>query len=321
MSLDISIIIINWNTRQMLLNCIESLYRFDISARYEILVVDNGSSDGSVEAVRHHFPDVIVIANSSNEGFAAANNRALRVMHGRYALLLNSDTIVKENSLNVLYEFMESHPLIGICGPQLLNSDGSKQTSYGRFPTLMSEFMSKNFIRLFPRVYHNLYADHGCVCTKPVDFVIGACMMVRREALEQVGLLDEQYFFFYEEIDWCWRMKKAGWHVFYLSEAEVYHLGGGSTRVMSLRARSESWRSRYIFLIKRYQMAGVAKGLLYTIGFIQAIYRFIGYMFINIFTLFSLPRLRNRLKVFGYVALWHIRRMPVAMCLPRERIN
>jgi GT2 family glycosyltransferase len=131
---ELTIIIINWNTRKMLLDCIDSLCRNVPDDRFELMVVDNGSTDGSVEAVSRAYPAATVIANTVNEGFARANNRALRKMQGRYAVLLNSDTVIKEGSIQRLQSFMDTHPVAGMCGPQLLNADGTQQKSYGRFP-------------------------------------------------------------------------------------------------------------------------------------------------------------------------------------------
>lgn len=318
---DISIIIINWNTRQMLLDCIASIYETVRKTSFELFVVDNGSTDGSVDAVERYFPSVKIIANKANEGFARANNHGLRIMHGRYAVLLNSDTLAREGSIERLISFMNLHSNVGICGPQLLNADGSRQTSYGCFPTVVGEFTSKNLIRiLVPRVYRGLFmpAHAGQNGPVAVDFIIGACMVVRREAVARVGLLDEDYFFFYEEIDWCKRMKDAGWLVYNVPDAEIVHFGGASTKEVSLRARAESWRSRYLYFKKSLGLGAVGVFLLYGLGFIHLIYRLTGYLFMNFITFFSILRLRNRLKIFGYLFLWHIRGMPVDMCLPRK---
>ncbi len=318
--IDLSIIIINRNTRQMLLDCIASLYQTVRNANFEIFVVDNASSDGSVEAIQQAFPSVAVIANRTNEGFARANNRALRLMQGRYAVLLNSDTLMKDEALEKLLTFMDSRPDAGMCGPQLLNVDGSDQTSYGNFPTVLGEFSSKTLIRILaPRMYRNLYKPAHTEQDEPlpVDFIIGACMVARREAIVRVGMLDEDYFFFYEEIDWCRRMGNAGWLVYHVPDAEIYHFGGGSTREVSLRARAESWRSRYLFFKKSLGLGPVGMGLLHAAGFLQVLYRFLGYASMNILTVFLLRRLRNRLKIFGYLVLWHLRGFPLDMCLPR----
>ncbi len=317
---DLSLIIINWNTRQMLLDCIDSIFRTVRQASFEIIVVDNGSTDGSAEAVRSTFPQVTIITNIANLGFAKANNIGLRRMQGRYVVLLNSDTVVKEGAFEALLAFMDRTPRAGICGPQLLNADGSRQTSYGIFPTLASEFTSKTFLRVFfPKQYRRLFIPDDTTFTTPVvvDFIIGACMVARKQAVDEAGMLDEDYFFFYEEIDWCLRMKRAGWSVYHVPDARIVHFGGGSTKNINLRARAESWRSRYLFFKKSLALGPLSMGLLHAMAFVQVLYQFLAHALMNVLTLFALRRLRNRLRIFGYLVLWHVRGLPLSMCLPR----
>ncbi|HSB34841.1 MAG TPA: glycosyltransferase family 2 protein, partial [Nitrospirota bacterium] len=246
-TVDLSIIIVNWNTKQLLLDCVASIYQTVRRSSFEIFVVDNGSTDGSVEAVSRAHPAVKIIANRANLGFARANNLALMKMSGRYAVLLNSDTVLRERALDEMFDFMESHPRAGMCGPQLLNVDDSRQNSVGCFPTLVTEFVSKKIIRmLFPEAYRRVYARGNSAFDGPaeVDYVVGACMMARKEAMDEAGLLDDDYFFLYEEVDWCFRMKKSGWQIYHLPDAKVYHLVGQSMKEINLKARTESWRSR-----------------------------------------------------------------------------
>lgn len=319
--IDLSIIIINWNTKQMLLDCLASVEQNVRSASYEIIVVDNGSSDGSVVAARSAFPRAAVIANAANLGFARANNRGLNIAKGKYAVLLNSDTVVKEGAFEKLFSFMESCPRAGMCGPQLLNADGSAQTSFGKFPTLAGEFISRSLLRVFfPRSHRRLFVSDVSEAGGPavVDFIIGACMVARKQAIEEAGVLDEDFFFFYEEIDWCLRMKRAGWPVYHVPDAQIIHFGGGSTKKVNLQARAESWRSRYLFFKKSLGLGRLGMGLLFGLGFFQVLYQFLGYSAMNVLTLFSLRRLRNRLRIFGYLVLWHVRGLPVRMCLPRR---
>ncbi len=305
----------------MLLDCIASLYQTVRNANFEIFVVDNASSDGSVEAIQQAFPSVAVIANRANEGFARANNRALRLMQGRYAVLLNSDTLMKDGALEKLLTFMDSRPDAGMCGPQLLNADGSDQTSYGRFPTVLDEFTSKTLIRILaPRMYRDRYKPAHAKQSGPipVDFIIGACMVARREAIALAGMLDEDYFFFYEEIDWCRRMGNAGWLVYHVPDARIVHFGGGSTREVGLRARTESWRSRYLYFRKSLSLGPLAIGFLTLAGMMQIAYHFTGYTLLNLATFFGIRRLRRRWSIFAYLFLWHLRGLPVKMCLPRQ---
>ncbi len=319
-TIDISIIIVNWNTRQLLLNCLASIHKTVRRVSFEIFVVDNGSTDGSVEAVSSAYPAVNMIENSSNLGFARANNRALKRMQGRYAVLLNSDTLLKETSLERMLGFMERHPEAGMCGPQLLNPDDSKQNSVGDFPMLITEFVSRSLVRaLFPRTYRKAFKTKHAVFTGPavVDFVVGACMMVRKSAIDAVGRLDEDYFFLYEETDWCFRMHRAGWLVYHLPDAAIYHLGGQSMKEINLRARAESWGSRYLFLKKNLDLSPAAWRGLLLLGFVQNAYQFLVYSLLNLVTFFSLKRLRRRWHMFAYLLVWHARGRPVSMGMPR----
>ena len=320
-TIDLSIIIVNWNTRELLLDCLASIYRTVHRSSLEIYVVDNGSTDGSVEAVSRAFPAVTVIANAENLGFAKANNLALKRISGRYAVLLNSDTILKESALDQMVDFMQHHSQAGMCGPQLLNEDGSKQNSFGGFPTLLKEFMSKHLIRiLFPGKYRQAfkYKDAEFNAPAAVDFIVGACMMVRKAAMDKIGMLDEDYFFLYEELDWCYRMKKGGWFVYHLPGAEIYHLGGRSMKELNLRARAESWRSRYLFFEKSLKLSASARiGFLF-LGIFQNAYQFLVYTLLNVPTFFMVGRLRRRWLMFAYLLVWHARGRPFSMGIPRH---
>jgi GT2 family glycosyltransferase len=314
---DLSVIIINWNTRQLLLDCLRAIYSTVHKASFEIIVVDNGSSDGSVEAVAQEYPAVIVIANGHNEGFAKANNIAIKRMQGEYAVLLNSDTLPTEGSLDRMHAIMLAHPEAGMCGPQLLYGDGSKQTSVGTYPEILGELTNRSIARLFHSEKSPVRSEEltGSV---PVDFIIGACMFVRRTAINAVGMLDEDYFFFYEEIDWCYRMNRAGWKVYNIPTIEIFHFGGQSTKNINLRARVESWRSRYLFFQKSRKLSFLAHTGTILLGFGQTLYHFLIYLLLNMLSIFLVKRLRSRWIMFGYVLAWHLRGMPLSMGLPRS---
>jgi GT2 family glycosyltransferase len=223
--MDLSVIIVNWNTRDLLCQCLDSLTQKLEGVEMEILVVDNGSRDGSVAAVRKKSPGVRLIENSVNLGFAKANNQALSVSKGRYLLLLNPDAQAKDEAIPKMLFFMETHPEAGVVGAQLLNADESKQNSIANFPSLATELLNKSLLRwFFPEKFPGKETDYPDPVE--VDSVIGACMLVRREAMEQVGLLDEKFFLFLEETDWCYRMKKAGWKIYHIPQAEVLHFQG-----------------------------------------------------------------------------------------------
>ena len=314
----LSLIVVNRNTRQVLLDCIGSAKRTVRRTRFEIIVVDNASTDGSTEAVSQSHPDVQLIANPKNIGFAAANNMAMKRMRGRYALLLNSDTVLLEEAVDRMVDFMEQHPKAGMCGPQLLNGDRSHQKSLGVFPTIPGEFVSKTILRLIaPAVYERTARSSASDGPVIVDFIIGACMLARKSALDEVGMLDEAYFFFYEEIDWCYRLKSAGCPVYHLPDISIIHLGGQSTKDISLRARVESWRSRYIFFIKNKRLTTFASAGLYLLGSAVVAMQFLSHTLLNAMALFLLGRLRRRWLMFGYLLVWHLLGCPRSMGLPR----
>ena len=310
--IDLSVIIVNWNTRDLLVRCLNSITQVTQRMKAEVFVVDNRSSDESGRTVKERFSQVILIENETNLGFAGANNQALRRSKGNYLLLLNPDTQVKEEPIQKLISLMEAHPDVGITGVQFLNSDGSKQNSIANFPSLATELLNKSLLRwLSPGKFPGKEKDYP----EPieVDSVIGACMMVRREALDQVGLLDEDYFLFLEETDWCYRMKRAGWKIYHVPDAEVYHFQGKSAEKEKKRARVEYFRSRYHFFKKNkgnlqwfILLAGVLIRLGCELFFASAI---------NLFTFFSIRKWRKKLSVYAYLLWWHLKGCPKGMGL------
>jgi GT2 family glycosyltransferase len=246
--MDISIIIVNWNTRDLLQSCLESILKTIHDISYEIICVDNASRDGSVAMLQDKYREVRLIQNEKNRGFGAANNQAMRIMTGRYALLLNSDTVLTENAVRELYAFMETHPEAAMACGQLLNADGGKQNSVASFPNLLTLLTNTSLLEyLFPDRYPSKRYNHD----KPieVDSCIGACLLVRKKAIDDVGMLDERYFFFFEETDWAYQMKEAGWKVFHVPAAFIYHLQGQSIG-RDIQSRIEFYRSRYQFFRK-----------------------------------------------------------------------
>ena len=248
--MDISFIIINWNTCRLLINCLRSIQNTVTGYQYDIFVVDNGSIDGSADEVRKQFGSpVTVIANTENRGFARANNQALRIAKSTYIVLLNSDTVLKNGALRALIEFLDHTPSAAMVGPRLIDTDGTLQNSYDNFPELLTELLNKSLLRaLFPAKYSGKKA----VRSDPfeVDSLIGACIAIRHTAIEQVGLLDEDYFFFLEETDWCFRMRTAGWKIFHNPRVEVIHLQGQSKQRSPADAWIEYYRSLYKFFRK-----------------------------------------------------------------------
>ena len=234
----LSIVIISWNTRDLLAACLTSLRTYPPDGDHEIVVVDNASRDDSTAMVRRDFPHVHLIENPTNVGFAAANNQALALCRGRYVLLPNSDTEVTPGALSALVRFMEQHAQAGVVAPTLVNPDGSFQASYARFPTFVSEFL---LITRLARWLSGPYAPsprpRPHEAAHPVDWAAGAALLVRRAAIDQVGGLDAGYFMYSEETDWCWRLWRHNWQVWYLPAVKVIHHGGASSRQRALGAR------------------------------------------------------------------------------------
>lgn len=305
--IDVSVVIVNWNTKELLSNCLASLRKHVAGTSLEIFVVDNGSADGSVEMVRTGFPEVELIENGRNLGFARANNLALRRASGRYLLLLNSDTVVRGGALEGLVSTMDNDQAIGIVGLQLLNEDGSLQNSVSSMPSLLTELGNKSLLRLLlPSRYPG--KEHRFAAPVMVDSVIGACLMARREAVQAVGLLDEDFFFFLEETDWCLRMKKAGWKVMHDPRHSIYHLQGRSAGKVNVRARIEYWRSRYTFFRKHYDVAtqlALGVGLMVKLT-VNLFFSFLA----NVLTLFTRSRLRGKFSVYMGILAWHLQGCP-----------
>lgn len=228
----LSIIIVSWNVKKVLIDCLGSIKENPASEPFEVVLVDNASSDGTVESVRDKSPDVVVIANSQNLGFAAANNQGIEVSQGEYILFLNPDTIIHPNSLDILVRIMDDNEDVGACGPKLLNEDGTTQRSVRHFPSFrgaLYRHTAFRFLGIFKGKYKKwLMKDFNYSEQVDVDQVMGAAMMTRKLVLQQVGSMDESFFVYYEEVDLCYRIKQAGWRIVYIPEAVVTHLGGRS---------------------------------------------------------------------------------------------
>jgi hypothetical protein len=285
------------------LNCLESVFRYSGKISFDVTVVDNGSQDGSVETVKGKYPQVTIIANSSNLGFSRANNQAITSTSGKYCLLLNSDAELTEHAVERMIEFMENHSHAGVVGAKLLHKDGSMQNSFDNIPTLTTELFNKGLLRiLFPIKYPSKKSP--IAAPLEVESIIGACMLIRRKALEQVGLLDEDYFFFLEETDLCCRMRKAGWKVFYLPQVHVYHLQGESKAIDPGRAWIEYYRSLYIFFKKNRGF--IPYIILRVIRVIKLFTNLILTALGMIFTLGKQPMLRRRFFIYSTLLNWHL---------------
>jgi N-acetylglucosaminyl-diphospho-decaprenol L-rhamnosyltransferase len=255
--LDLSIVIVNWNTRDLLRGCLESLAGSEGDFSFQTVVVDNCSEDGSADMVRDEFAEVHLIESEINGGYAYANNLGLRLLHARYYLLLNPDTVLPPDALKRMLEFMETHPDVGMAGPKLVMADGELDKACRRsFPTPRNSFYKLfGLSRLFPK--SKLFGQYNLTYLDPdeaaqVDSVVGAFMMVRREVVEQVGWLDERYFMYAEDLDWALRAKQVGWKVYYYPEVTVLHYKRQSSQQNKDKTDYEFWRAMYIFYRKHY---------------------------------------------------------------------
>lgn len=268
----LSILIVNWNTRDDLLRCLSSVFACPPAVDFEVLVVDNASGDDSAEAVGAAFPQVRLIVSPENLGFARGNNLAAAQAEGEFLLLLNPDTWVHAGALERLVQYLDSQPRVGAVGPRLLNPDGSLQPSVYRLPTLFREWW---------RLFHldRLYAFSqysrdflAAATTHPVESLNGACLLLRREALAGMRLFDDDYFMYSEEVDLCDRLHRAGWELHWLPAAEVTHTGGQSTRQAADKMFVELYRNKVKFFRKR---RGRLAASLYKVILLQAsLFRF-----------------------------------------------
>lgn len=258
---DLSVCVVSYNTRDLLQTCLDALFATLSSGgpRAQVWVVDNGSSDGSAQLVRGHYPAARLIECGDNLGFARASNRCLARSEGRYVLLLNSDAIVQTGAVRQLFEFMENHPRAGLVGPQLLDLGGSPQPSSFAFPTWWSELLGYQVglvrparRRRSPRLSRASLGLPGGERAYEVGWLNGACLLVRRRAVDEVGLLDPHYFMYSEETDWCLRMQQAGWRRYFLPAARVIHLGGGSTGQGNLPLLLHLYRSKLYYFRKHH---------------------------------------------------------------------
>lgn len=254
--LDVSIIIVNWNAQALLARCLRHVVDTVKRSSYEVIVIDNNSSDGSPDMVRRDFPAAILIANPDNRGFAAANNQGMAISQGRYVLLLNSDAFVEENTIDAMVAFMDQHPEAGMAACKLLYEDRSLQPSCSSFPTLETEFYTAvGLEKLFPNSpifgkYLMRYWDYSDI--RAVDVIMGAFMLVRRSAIDQVGMMDEGYFMYSEEVDWCYRFSRAGWKTLFNPHVQAVHLWGGTSKQVRWEMFVQLYRSRVRFFRRSY---------------------------------------------------------------------
>ena len=256
--MDVSIIIVNYNVRDFLNNALVSVFRALEGMNGEVFVVDNASDDGSSDLVRRSFPNVRLIANNVNVGFAKANNQALALSSGKYLLLLNPDTIVQEDTFRTLINFFEANGDVGMAGCKILNPDGTLQLACRRsFPTPWVAFTKVSGLSLLFGST-KLFGKYNLTYLNPdesyeVDAISGSCMMIRREVFNTIGGLDESFFMYGEDLDWCYRVQKGGWKVFYVADTKIIHYKGESTRRSDIDELSIFYKAMRLFVRKHHQ--------------------------------------------------------------------
>ncbi len=299
-NINLSIIIVNFNAKEYIKNCLDSLFADLTSLTYEVIVVDNNSNDGSVEMLKKRYPYVKLIANTANLGFAAANNQGVHASRGRYLLLLNPDTKVLPKSIDILFKFMQTHTNIGIAAPMLLNNDLSLQRSCRDFPGLWYDFKKAFGISkylpshpLFGRIHIDRW-DHDK--TQMVNQPMGACLLVRRKALQGDDIFDTRFYMYYEEVDLCYRLRKNNWLVYFIPDAKVIHYVGRSYSQNMPRMIFYMYWSKFLFYRKHYNL--LKQSALYFLTVFEMIYRII------IYSLIGLSDVKRRkevgLRIRGY---------------------
>ncbi|WP_035256161.1 glycosyltransferase family 2 protein [Desulfatirhabdium butyrativorans] len=303
--MELSFIIVNWNTKALLLQCLDSIRETVVDIGYEIWVVDNASTDGSAEAVQAHDPGVHLLRNEVNLGFAAANNQAFSRMAGRYAILLNSDARLTPGAARILYDYMEGHPDAGMACGQLLNADGSLQRSVANFPSWVTLLGNETLLNLLlPR----RYPGKRRVLGHPIEVEsgIGACLILRKAAIDQIGGFDEGYFFFFEETDYAKRMWENGWKVMFVPQARIVHEQGKSVGTRA-DGRMLFYRSRYRYLRKWHPSTHSLLGVL-------IVARLLANFLLSgagvLLTAGCVPSVRVKTAVYGKLLLWHLMGCP-----------
>ena len=253
--MDLSVVLLSYNTRELTEQALRTVFEAAPGLAVEVLIADNASRDGSPEMIAARFPRARLIRNERNLGFSAGNNVALRQAVGRYVLLLNTDTIVRQDTLRTLVAFMDAHPDVGACGCRILNPDGTLQLDSRRsFPAPLPALCKiTGLSRLFPR--HPVIGRYNLTFLDPnetteVEVLSGSCMLVRKAAMDQVGLLDEDYFMYGEDVDWCYRIRAAGWRIYYVPTTEIIHFRGESGRSARLRVQYRKTAAMSIFVRK-----------------------------------------------------------------------
>lgn len=265
-SLDLSIIIVNWNTAEITSDCLSSIFENIKNISFEVIVIDNNSSDESVSLFKTKFPQVKLIENKTNSGFAAANNQGINISCSKYVLLLNSDTLLIDNSIENLIQTFHSNENISVIGCLVLNKNMTIQPSCSMFPSLINKLIM--ITGLYKALPENKFFGRAQMTwfnydrIMEVDVVSGCFMLINKKAIQEVGLMDEGYFMYSEEVDWCYRFKKAGWKIFFNPAAKIIHLGGASAAKLGSQRAKIKDASTIKYMFKHWSKTKAFFGLL-----------------------------------------------------------
>jgi GT2 family glycosyltransferase len=310
----VSVIVVSRNTCELTCAAVRSVLQSEDGFAKEIIVLDNGSTDDTPHVLPREFPTVNYVRSEANLGFAKATNLGAARVGGEFLLLLNSDARLKPNTLAEVVGWMRRHPECGVAGVQLLNPDGSRQNSIANLPSLATELLNKSLLRrLFPRRFPG--KEHPFTEPVEVESVIGACMFIRRSVWQAVGGLDERFFFFLEETDFCRQVRVRGWKVCHLPQAEAWHGQGQTGRQTPASVRIEYWRSRYTYF--RKNCSSVTCGLLRVGLCVRLFFDWLTSGVMLALTGGQAARWRQRWNLTTTLWCWHLRKCPVEMGLPR----
>jgi len=301
----LSVVIICWNDLRVLRDCLHSIYQGTHSTDFEVLVSDNGSTDGSVEFIRQRYPEVRVLENRANLGFAKGNNVGIRASNADYVLILNPDTIIHDGALDRLVQFAERHPEAGAFGCRVLNPDGTYQTSARLFPTVRRYWVSalglKKLASVSSLFLFEEYPRWFGETERPIDWQSGCCVMFRGDLLRSLGGFDEQFFYHFEEVDLCRRVWAAGHPILFTPEAVITHLGGQSVGRFPVRFEIEKHRNRYRYFYKHFGPQAARQCRRLSIARIRV--RQLGYMLISLWKPTDL--IQRRLEMYREVVRWN----------------
>ena len=309
----LSIVILCWNDQAVIADCLQSIFTNTRLTEFEVIVSDNGSTDRSVEFIRQHYPQVRVIENGENLRFAKANNVGIRASKGEYVLILNPDTIIHDGALDNLVLFADQHPEAGAFGCKVLNSDGTYQESGRPFASLSREWVMALGLRPFAQFFRWLssgtYAGWKGEAQRTVDWLSGCFILARRDLLERLGGFDEQFFYYYEDMDLCRRIWEAGYPIVYTPEMSITHLGGQSTKRFPIAFALDSQVTRYRYYYKYYGERGAFRAR--RVVLTSLLIRRLAYGLIK----FVRPtdNVKSRLELFRVLFAWNIRVDPVKL--------